>query len=215
MFHAILLLLVHFAGTPSLAAPSESVDQLYNLAIDQARDNDFGSASENLLRSISKEPNPITVWENISILENFQRRLGIHESATSSKLSRISLLSNSSLRALIILALLWSIVLYFYFSFRRGVRSTTLILTSLFFILLWAVDTAACYQSGSFGILVSKDEKEISIYRTNELGEAMITLPKGSVVTGKSNGSLFHLREPIAGWIALENVLPIVEHPFQ
>lgn len=213
MVHLLPSVLFFFFS--AIASPSTSPDLHYNEALQQSRSGNFETASESLLKSISVEPNPFVLWEDLSLLETFQRRLGIQESATRGTLSRISLFSNQTLHTLTLLFLFWLGVAYCYLRFRHGRKRPALLFVAASVAVFFILDLAVGYQAGSFGILTSNGDKEIAVFRSGDLAESIISLPPGTVVAGKTVGNSFQMREPVSGWVPKEKFVPIVAHPFQ
>lgn len=213
MLHHRFLLLFFFA-TLSSAGLSQSADAYYNDAVKHSHAGDFEAASESLLRSISQEANPLILWEGVELLETFQRRLGIPQSATGDSLARISLLSTPPILLAAGLFLFWTFFLYFYLKTRHHKKHPVLLFLSVGISLVLLADFGILYQVGKFGILSAKPEKEIAVYRSQELKESIISLPAGTVVSGKCNGAYFQINEPVAGWVSQTQVSLIAGFPF-
>lgn len=210
----LFLLNLSFASI-ALAESLSTADSYYNASVREVQNGHFHLASEKLLRSIREEPNPLTVWKELETLETLQRKLGIQDSATRDFFTRFSLFANQTARWALCLGAFWCFTFYVYGRLRYQKKIRFFAVAGVGFLAGFLSCLVVRHHTGSIGVLTESEGKEVTVFRTGDLLEPLITLPAGTVIIGKSKGETFQMREPIAGWIKKEKQIPIVVSPFQ
>ena len=193
----------------------KSTEAHYNLGVAYYQEKNLALANYHLLKSIQLQSSLFQSWQDLEVLTEIQKQLGIKDPITNKSSVKITLLSGTNSLLLLTVLGAWLFLIFLFLIWKKPPPYYFLLSLSLF-LWLFAVLTYANHRyCGGFAVL-NGHGNEVTLYKFSEKAqrEELLTLPSGTLVTtGEEKNAFIQIFEPLSGWVNLSDIQMIESSP--